>query len=184
MCPYSDFFIEEADAWRPEAWGIVRRTQNILWLIQTKRADRVARCLPPGWGEGYFNAALGVSVEDKAHLSRIPFLQAVPAALRYLDISPCLEDVCPDLGDYLEGIGLVIIAGETGCGLTDDWRPFNLQWARNVRDLCQRRSIPFRFGHAAGRPRCPSRLLDGQEWNGLPEIWPKAQKSLGLRRRR
>ena len=174
VCGYSDFFLAEADGWRPEAWSIIRDCPNIFFLIQTKRTERILSHLPSDWGNGYGNVALGASVESKKYLSRIPQLRAVPSAtLRYLDICPCLESMVPDLGEYLEGIGWVIVAGETGCGITDDWRPFDLQWARDIRDLCRKRNIPFRFGHTAGKARNPSHLLDGQVYHELPEIYPK-----------
>ena len=45
-CSISDFFIEEADAWRDEAWEIIRRTPHLTYQILTKRPERIAECLP------------------------------------------------------------------------------------------------------------------------------------------
>ena len=45
-CSISDFFIEEADAWRDEAWEIIRRTPRLTYQILTKRPERIADCLP------------------------------------------------------------------------------------------------------------------------------------------
>src|SRR5579863_217830 len=36
-CSLSDFFHEDADPWRPEAWEIVRRTPLLTYQILTKR---------------------------------------------------------------------------------------------------------------------------------------------------
>ena len=32
-CFTSDFFLEEADAWREEAWGIIRQRSDVYFLI-------------------------------------------------------------------------------------------------------------------------------------------------------
>src|SRR3990167_4811557 len=45
-CSISDFFIEEADAWRDEAWEIIRRTPHLTYQILTKRPERIAGDLP------------------------------------------------------------------------------------------------------------------------------------------
>jgi protein gp37 len=177
-CFMSDFFIPEADPWRPEAWKILRITPNLIWNICTKRTHRIADCLPPDWDTGYPNIALGASVEMKKHLDRLDDLRRVPAAFRYANICPCLEDVTPELGDHLDGIGLVSISGETGCGVVNP-RPFDDQWARNVRDLCDARGIPFRFGHTGGRKRLPSTLLDGVERKDIPTFFTGPQPEGG-----
>ena len=40
-CSWSDFFIEEADAWRPEAWNIIQNTPQHSYLILTKSIARL-----------------------------------------------------------------------------------------------------------------------------------------------
>ena len=46
----SDFFHADADAWREEAWDVIRRSPNLVWLILTKRPELVAARLPKDWG--------------------------------------------------------------------------------------------------------------------------------------
>jgi protein gp37 len=36
-CSYSDFFHDEADEWRKEAWDIIRQSPNVIFQILTKR---------------------------------------------------------------------------------------------------------------------------------------------------
>lgn len=37
-CSWSDFFIEEADAWRPDAWYVMKRSPHLItYQILTKR---------------------------------------------------------------------------------------------------------------------------------------------------
>src|SRR3990167_10389978 len=45
-CSWSDFFIEEADEWRDEAWAIMRNTPYV-YLVLTKRIERAFSHMPP-----------------------------------------------------------------------------------------------------------------------------------------
>ena len=45
-CFTSDFFIEEADDWRPEAWDMIRRRPDCSFFMITKRPERILQCLP------------------------------------------------------------------------------------------------------------------------------------------
>lgn len=54
-CSWSDWFHEDADAWREEAWTVIRRCPHLHFQILTKRHERIADHLPPDWGTGYPN---------------------------------------------------------------------------------------------------------------------------------
>jgi len=45
-CSMSDFFHPGADEWRSEAWEIIRASQNLVWLILTKRPELIPDRLP------------------------------------------------------------------------------------------------------------------------------------------
>lgn len=65
----------------------------------------------------------------------------------------------------LDGVGWVIVGGESG----PNFRPLNLEWVRQIRDLCVAKQIPFFFKKkSALRPKNEDRLLDGREWNEVP----------------
>ena len=82
------------------------------------------------------NIWLGVSVESAAYYSRIDHLQRTPAALRFLSCEPLLGPL-PHLP--WEGIGWVIVGGESGPGA----RPMHPEWARSIRDQCGAAGVPF-----------------------------------------
>ncbi|MDP9961663.1 DUF5131 family protein [Chryseobacterium lathyri] len=63
-CSWSDWFIEEADAWRNEAWGIIRKTPQHTYQILTKRPERIKDNLPDCFNE-LNNVLIGVSVESQ-----------------------------------------------------------------------------------------------------------------------
>src|ERR1041385_5344292 len=48
-CSLSDFFHVKADAWRPEAWEIIKKTPHLIWLILTKRPELIKKRLPSDW---------------------------------------------------------------------------------------------------------------------------------------
>lgn len=130
-CSWSDWFIEEADAWRPEAYDIIERTPHLTYQILTKRIERLFMELDGINGKVRDNVWLGVSVEDRAYgLPRIDILRLIPAALRFLSIEPLLED----LGRInLEGIDWVILGGESGAGA----RILNVDWVSRLIDQCR-----------------------------------------------
>lgn len=128
-CSWSDWFIEEADEWRSEAYDIIHRTPHLTYQILTKRIERARSHWPVL--PVFKNTWLGVSVEDRKYgLPRIEILRNTPAALRFLSIEPQLEDI----GEInLEGIGWVIVGGESG----HDARPFQIDWARSIIRQCK-----------------------------------------------
>lgn len=135
-CSWSDWFIEEADRWREEAYDVIRATRHHTYQILTKRDDRIAAHWPGA--EDMPNAWLGVSIESAKYKYRIDTLREIPAAVRFLSIEPLLEDI----GEIdLRGIGWVIVGGESG----SEARPMHPDWARGVRDQCIAAGVPFHF---------------------------------------
>jgi protein gp37 len=93
-CSWSDFFIEEADAWRDEAWDIIRENPQHTWQILTKRPERIRMCLPEDWGDGWDNVWLGVSCEDQWYATtRIAILLSIPTKLRFISCEPLMEAI-------------------------------------------------------------------------------------------
>lgn len=171
------------------------------------------------------NVWIGTSVEDqKTADERIPHLLRIPAAVRFLSCEPLLgsvnlsrrsfqmsehehvsNKVCPltglgNLMRYPAGMAelsqvgrvhWVICGGESG----PKARPMHPDWARSLRDQCEKAGVPFLFKQWGewcpaltdlpevscrvitsddgqrmfryGKKRA-GRILDGREWNGFP----------------
>jgi protein gp37 len=160
----SDFFHVDADAWRPQAWEIIRGTPHLVYLILTKRPALIMKRLPADWGEGYPNVWLGVSTGCRQTLSLMDELRKVPVhpkAVRFISGEPLLEDISAEID--LTGFGWVIVGGESGQGkeylwddqwrknwrqelkLTEGRRIMNLEWARSLQKLCDASRIPLWF---------------------------------------
>jgi protein gp37 len=159
-CSWSDFFIEEADEWRPEVWDIIRATPQHSYQILTKRPERIGPHLPSDWP--LKNVWLGVSVENPRFFWRIALLREVPCQLRFLSLEPLLAPM-PTLP--LEGISWVIVGGESG----PKCRPIMAEWVRDIRDQCVGAGVPFFFKQWGGpRKDLGGRLLDGRIWADMP----------------
>jgi len=63
---------------------------------------------------------------------RAPHLAEIPAAVRFLSLEPLLENVDASRVLGTGAVHQVIVGGESGNGA----RPFNVGWARNIRDQC------------------------------------------------
>lgn len=137
-CSMSDFFHDGADAWRGEAWRVIRETPSLDWLILTKRIERAAECLPDDWGpDGYPNVWLGVTAGVSDSLRRLDSLEQIPAAVRFLSAEPLLEEL--DITPWAFWLDWVIGGGESGGNRRE--RPVGLYvdlWGQ-----CERFGIPF-----------------------------------------
>ena len=143
VCMASDFFIEEADEWRDEAWNFIRRRPDITFSLLTKRAERIRDCLPSDWGNGWDNVSFSVSCENQKRLEeRMPYLLDVPAKHRWVSLKPFIGEV--DIAPYLATgkIETVLAGGENYLGS----RPLHYEWVQKVDDACVEYDVQLIFG--------------------------------------
>ena len=138
----SDFFIEEADEWRSEAWRMIRKRKDLTFILLTKRPERMIECLPPDWGDGYENVRLSVSTENQdAWDLRVPILKEVPARKHDIFMAPMIGPI--DVGDDLkDGIINCIYLGGEYC---DNARPCRYEWVQSVREKCVESGVTFHW---------------------------------------
>ncbi len=187
-CSWSDFFIEDADAWRPDAWDIIRNTPNLIYQILTKRIDNVPSRLPDDWPLP--NVWLGVTAENQqAADMRIPALAKIPATKRFVSAEPLLSAIdfgcrcwlslntgprnecekCgkPRLLNY--AFDWMIVGGESGPGAR---RPSE-SWILDILDQCDQTGIPFFFKQWGGTKKIDGvyggNQLDGKYYMEMPE---------------
>lgn len=165
-CSWSDFFIQESIPWHADAWTVILSAPQHTYQILTKRPEQIPEIEWPCIGLQK-NVWLGVSVENRQFYRRIDAALRVSPNLLFLSIEPLLGPM-PDLP--LDGVGWVIVGGESGAG----FRPLNLEWVRQIRDRCVQKGVPFFFKQkSALRPKGEDRLLDGREWNEFPDARAK-----------
>lgn len=142
VCMTSDFFLEEADEWRDEAWGMMRTRSDVVFLLLTKRPERIRDCLPASWGDGWDNVFLNVTCENQRRADeRIPLLLELPFKHKGLHCAPLLGPV--SIARYLDGgqIEQVACGGENYGGR----RPCDFDWVQTLRDECVAHDITFCF---------------------------------------
>lgn len=130
-------------------WEVMANTPQHRYLILTKRPERMRQFVTAYYSTAWKlspNIWLGVTVEDQAAAeARIPILLDTPAAIRFLSVEPMLGPVdlrlAHDVNRYVPGKWLhwAICGGESG----PRKRPFDLAWARSVRDQCKAADVPF-----------------------------------------
>lgn len=90
-CSWSDWFIEEADQWRKEAWEIIKSTPHHTYQILTKRPERITENLPEDWGpNGYKNVWIGVSIESQSQIDRLNHFSDFGANIRFASFEPLI----------------------------------------------------------------------------------------------
>lgn len=165
----TDFFHEDIDAFRHEAWDIIRSSPHLIFQILTKRPERIKESLPDDWGDGWDNVWLGTSIGSQAGMIRLPWLLGIKAKVKFLSLEPLYQNIdleypkevypegiqrccsgfeCGCMGlpinpPALYGIDWVIVGGESG---NDNgkykYRPCKIEWFEEIVDLCERLHVP------------------------------------------
>ena len=141
-CFTSDFFVEDVDQWRAEAWDMIRLRNDLTFLMITKRIDRLHVVLPDDWGDGYENVTICCTVENQDRADyRLPIYKAAPIKHKIIICEPILERIdlrTYDIGSWIEQ---VVVGGESGL----DARPCHFDWVTEIRDLCVENDVSFWF---------------------------------------
>ena len=144
-CFTSDFFLKDADEWRPDCWRMIRERSDCMFYFFTKRIDRFADCIPPDWGDGYPNVLIGCTVENLAMADyRLPIFLAAPIKHKIITAAPLLEqiNILPYLNSSIEEVS---VGGESGVNA----RHCHYDWILDIRRQCVEKDVPFRF-HQTG----------------------------------
>ena len=156
-CFTSDFFVEDADSWRPDAWAMIRQRSDLQFLMITKRIDRLTQCLPADWGEGYEHVTICCTVENQSRADyRLPIYRSAPIRHKIIICEPLLEriDLAPyNIGQWVEQ---VVAGGESG----NEARPCNFDWVIELRSVCEKEKVSFWFKQTGA-----NFIKDGKHYN-------------------
>ena len=155
-CFTSDFFVEEADEWRKEAWQMIKQRPDLYFFIITKRIHRFYESLPDDWGDGYDNVIISSTVENQKMADfRLPILLKAPIKHRGISCEPLLERV--DLKPYLsEKIEFAAAGGESGrCARVCDF-----EWIMEIRNACVSAGVPFSYHQTGAKLRKDGRIYN------------------------
>ena len=163
----SDLFHEAVpDDYITQVFDVMNRAALHTFQILTKRPERVASLSSNlTWTP---NIWMGTSVENQRWTSRIDHLRDTGALVKFLSCEPLLGPLQLDL----RNISWVIVGGESGHRA----RPMRADWARSVREQCERGGVAFFFkqwgahneeGIRVGKSRA-GRHLDGRTYDDMP----------------
>ena len=148
-CFTSDFFLPDADGWRPDIWDMMRLRDDLRFMFITKRIDRFHVGLPADWGDGWEHVAICSTCENQDRADyRLPILLREPIRHKMIVCEPLLGPI--DLTPYLTpAIEQVIAGGESG----SEARVCDYDWILSLRDQCRRAGVRFHFKQTGARFR-------------------------------
>lgn len=140
VCFNSDFLIEEADPWRKDCWHMIKERSDLTFLFLTKRIERLKLCLPEDWGDGYDNVVVGCTIENQERADeRLSLFSKLPIKHKNIICQPMISPM--NISQYLEGIELVVVGGESDRMA----RPLDYDWVLDVRQQCMEAGVHFEF---------------------------------------
>lgn len=153
-CFTSDFFVEDADIWRDEAWDMIKERSDVFFFMITKRIDRFMDCIPDDWGDGYDNVQICCTVENQDRADyRLPIYMKAPIKHKQIVCEPLLGEI--DLSSYLDdSIELLLAGGESGTQA----RVCEYDWILHLRQQAIEKDIPFFFKQTGARLRKDGKL--------------------------
>jgi protein gp37 len=131
----ADWLEDRPDLVAPRArlCALIEATPRLDWLLLSKRPELFDRLAPAAWRAGGCppHVVLGVTAESQKYWDlRVSILQTLPARRRFVSCEPLLS---PIAFRFADGIHHVIVGGESGHGA----RPFDITWARQLRESCR-----------------------------------------------
>ena len=178
----SDLFHEQIpDEFITQVWDVMVEAKRHTFQVLTKRPERAVTFLRTYWHGGdpsvcvsptrpAANVWLGTSIETAQFAWRASVLKQAPAAVHFVSAEPLLGPLFnggrPHWHLDLRGISWLIVGGESGNG----HRSVDPEWVRDLRDVAVANGTAFFFKQWGGRtPEAGGRMLDGREWNELPD---------------
>lgn len=113
---------------------------NLIFLFLTKRPEKIGEWIPEAWhNKSPKNVWFGASISDQSTAtSVIHELNYMENHNTFVSIEPQVDDI-----EYinLTNIDWVIQGGESG----NNKRPFNIDWAYRMKQICKEQHTPFFF---------------------------------------
>lgn len=144
--------------WREKGKQIIERLENLDILMLTKRPENAPRFLGDWFTTWPNHVWFGTTIEDNSHPDRIISALDVPAKIHFFSVEPMLEPVnlyFPKRPNHRRNTW-VICGGESGPGC----RPFDWDWARDLRDQCRPANVAFWMKQGGGHPNKREKLED------------------------
>lgn len=144
-CSLTDFFHEDIDSYRDEAWDIIRKCPQHTFQILTKRPERITENLPKDWNYNFNNVWIGTSIGAEKGLKRMYDLmdafnewknggKVLDKKTTFISFEPLHEriDANFDLSTIM-WFDWIIIGGESGNETGKyRYRPCEIEWIEEL----------------------------------------------------
>lgn len=120
---------------------MMKKYENLLFLFLTKRPSNINKYIPEHWKQHPpKNVMFGTSVVNQETAETlIPQIMQVNGQL-FLSMEPLIDRVdLSKIPGVADKICQIIVGGESGIKR----RPFNCDWAREIRDYCKQSGVSF-----------------------------------------
>jgi protein gp37 len=147
----TDFFHEDCDAFRGEAWEIIRKCPQHTFQILTKRPDRIINNLPIFWDDIRANCWLGTSIGAGASIQRLfELIIPIQSGIKFLSLEPLHGPIDLHLDNFIDMgskvcdlIDWVIVGGESGNENGQyRYRECKVEWIESIVYQCRVAGIP------------------------------------------
>lgn len=161
---------DEMNKAREKLGYLIKTTPMIDYLLLTKRIEDAGAYLAMMfYGSTPPNVWIGTTCEDQEMADeRIPHLLRIDAKVLFISVEPQIgpvnlgllgtipASISPRYSGVYERIHWVIVGGESGAKC----RPFDLSWARSLRDECKKAGVAFFMKQLGGFPNKRDGLED------------------------
>ena len=169
-----DIWDNEVDPmWRRQAFEVMEKTPNLLYLLLSKRIGNAVKMCNPFYGNPILpdNTALGATMVNQEEWDRD--LQKLKEAAAMLQPRFTFASVEPMLGPIDARGALpdwVIVGGESG----RDARPFDIDWARSILRQCRVAGVSTFMKQLGANPYSDGRAMHSNPKGkyGDPAEWP------------
>lgn len=184
-CSLTDFFHEDIDSYRMEAWDIIRQCPQHTFQILTKRPERILDNLPPYWDEIKDRVWLGISVgSNKGIENRFAYLKDIKSisSVLFLSLEPLYEhidlkeiriryeDEMNKLYSVFDFVDWVIVGGESGNEKGKYlYRGLNLWTIEKIVEDCREYNVPI-FVKQLGTYLAKSMMLKDRHGGDISEF--------------
>ncbi len=132
---------------------VVPNSPNLMFQLLTKRPSNINKYIPQSWKKNPpSNVIFGTSPVDQETFDILVNQLRQVNGKRFLSIEPQIAHIS---NIDLKGIDWVIQGGESG----HHKRPFNTDWARNMRDECKKQNVPYFFKQIDKVQQIPEDLM-------------------------
>lgn len=157
----------EMDKARAKVWDLIALTENLIWILVTKRPENAGKLTPVEWFYGWPpNVWVMATMETQAMAEkRLPWLESIPAVVRAVSAEPLVGRLDPrvlrcqrcsgsglvSVGQSLQdcptchhtgiSVNWIVAGGESGAKA----RPMDPDWLRDLRDFSLAYDIPYFF---------------------------------------